>query len=131
ARKLLCWLNLLHGWWLAPHDQITREETMPNFGAHAFIWIADWTTQTGRTAIESARKAGIDFLEIPLLRPAEFDAALTRTQLEDNGLRAACSLALPKDAHMPRHPQEAADFLHLALDKTAEVGATFLSGVLY
>lgn len=32
---------------------------------------------------------------------------------------------------MPRHPQEAADFLRLALDKSAEVGATFLSGVLY
>ncbi len=104
---------------------------MPTFGAHAFIWVGDWTTETGRQAIEAAGRAGVDFLEIPLLRPQEFDAALTRTQLADNGLKAACSLGLPGEVHMPAHPKEATDFLHLALDKTAEVGANFLSGVLY
>lgn len=104
---------------------------MPTFGAHAFIWVGDWTTETGKQAIEAASKAEVELLEIPLLRPAEFDAALTRKQLADHGLKPACSLGLPRAAHMPEHPQEANDFLHLALDKTAEVGANFLSGVLY
>lgn len=104
---------------------------MPTFGAHAFIWIGDWTSQTGRTAIESAGKAGIDLLEIPLLRPHEFDAALTRQQLADNGIKAVCSLGLPRAVHMSEHPREATEFLYLALDKVAELGSNFLSGVLY
>ena len=49
----------------------------------------------GRVAIESAGKAGLDLLEIPLLRPQEFDVVLTKQQLADNGISAACSLALP------------------------------------
>lgn len=104
---------------------------MPTFGAHAFIWIGDWTTDTGKEAIEAAATTGIDLLEIPLLRPQEYDATLTRKQLNDHGLKAACSLVLPRNAHMPEKPQEARDFLHLALDKVAETGSTFLGGVLY
>ncbi|MFL5732405.1 MAG: sugar phosphate isomerase/epimerase family protein [Chloroflexia bacterium] len=104
---------------------------MPTIGAHAFIWIPDWNPESGRSAIESAGRAGVELLEIPLLRPQEFDPALTKQQLADNGIRATCSLGLPKAAHMPSHPQEAADFLHFALDKVAALGAHFLSGVLY
>src|SRR5215212_6587145 len=111
---------------MAPHPRHLllfakeRSKTMPNFGAHAFIWISDWNPESGRSAIESAGQAGVDLLEIPLLRPREFDPVLTRQQLVDNGIAAACSLALPRSAHMPLHPQEATDFLHLALDKVAE-----------
>jgi D-psicose/D-tagatose/L-ribulose 3-epimerase len=104
---------------------------MPIIGAHAFIWIGDWSHQTGQEAIEAAGRAEIDLLEIPLLRPQEFDAALTRRQLADHGLRAACSLGLPRAAHMPDYPEAARDFLHLALDKVAELGADMLTGVLY
>src|SRR5205823_1691964 len=64
-------------------------------------------------------------------RPDRFDARLTRQQLADNGLRATCSLVLPEDAHMPVRPQEAVDFLRLAVDQVAELGANFLSGVIY
>jgi D-psicose/D-tagatose/L-ribulose 3-epimerase len=73
----------------------------------------------------------VDLIEIPLLRPQEFDPVLTKQQLADNGIGAACSLGLPRTIHLPLHPQEATDFLHLALDKVANVGATMLSGVLY
>jgi D-psicose/D-tagatose/L-ribulose 3-epimerase len=104
---------------------------MPTYGAHAFIWIADWNDAAGRTAIESAARAGVDLLEIPLLRPDRFDAPLTRRQLADNGIRATCSLVLPPEAHMPAHPREAVDFLRLAIDKVAEAGSDFLGGVLY
>src|SRR6476659_8494730 len=100
-----------------PHRAVAirrKEIAMPTFGAHAFIWVGDWTTETGVQAIESASRAGVNFLEIPLLRPTEFDAALTRKQLADNGLKAACSLGLPRNLHMTEHPQEATDFLHLA-----------------
>jgi D-psicose/D-tagatose/L-ribulose 3-epimerase len=104
---------------------------MPRFGAHAFVWVGDWNSETGRVAIESAARAGLDSLEIPLLRPERFDAPLARQQLADNGLRATFSLVLPAGAHMPSHPREAVDFLRRAVDKVAEVGSDFLSGVIY
>jgi len=104
---------------------------MPTFGAHAMIWIADWNSEAGKIAIESAARSGADLIEIPLLRPDRFDAVETRQWLADHRLQAACSLVLPREAHMPAHPQAAADFLHLAIDKVAAVGSTFLGGVLY
>jgi D-psicose/D-tagatose/L-ribulose 3-epimerase len=104
---------------------------MPVFGAHAYIWVAEWSEKTSATAIESAARAGVNLIEIPLLKPREFNAKLTRQQLGDHGLYGTCSLVLPSDAHLPGHPGEARDFLHLALDQVAELGGDFLSGVLY
>ena len=104
---------------------------MPTFGAHAFIWVGDWTSETGGNAIAAAGRAGVDLIEIPMLRPERFDAALTKAQLEEHGLRAICSLVLPREAHMPARPAAALAFLCLALDQVAGIGATFLGGVLY
>ena len=59
---------------------------MSRFGAHAFIWRSEWTPAAARAVIEGAAAARLDFVEIPLLRPAEFDAAATRQLLEANGL---------------------------------------------
>lgn len=104
---------------------------MPNFGAHAFIWVGEWNAETGLEAIKQAAAAGVDFLEIPLLKPAEFDAALTKRQLAEHGVQGACSLVLPSNAHMPTHPGEAIAFLTQALDKVEALGGTYLGGVLY
>ena len=70
---------------------------MPTFGAHAMIWIADWDRDAGRMAIESAARTGAELIEIPMLHPDRFDAKLARQQLQDNGLKAACSLVLPRE----------------------------------
>ncbi|MDQ3226971.1 MAG: sugar phosphate isomerase/epimerase [Chloroflexota bacterium] len=104
---------------------------MPTFGAHAFIWVGDWTRETGGEAIAAAARSGVDVIEIPMLRPDEFDAALTRKQLDDAGLKAICSLVLPREAHMPAHPDLARDFLRRAVDQVAAIDAGFLGGVLY
>ncbi len=104
---------------------------MPTFASHAFVWVGEWTAETGLQAIRGAAAAGIDILEIPLLRPAEFDAALTKRQLADHGVRGAFSLVLPPHAHMPAHPREALDFLKQALEQVDALGATYLGGVLY
>ncbi len=104
---------------------------MPSFGAHAFIWVGDWTDETGAVAIAAAARAGVGLLEIPLLRPDRFDAALTKRQLDEHGLRAIASLVLPPEAHMPERPEAALAFLRLAIDQVAAIGATFLGGVLY
>ena len=104
---------------------------MPVFGAHAFIWVGDWTPESGGEAIAAAARAGIDLIEIPMLRPERFDAARHRVQLAEAGIGAICSLGLPREAHLPGQPARALAFLRAAIDQVDAVGATFLGGVLY
>ena len=101
---------------------------MPKFGAHAFLWIGDWTTESGNHAIAEAGKVGFDFIEIPMLKPAEFDVASHKKALADAGIGATASLVLPKDAHMPNEPEKAKQFLIGALDKLEALGGTYLCG---
>ncbi len=103
---------------------------MIRFGAHAFVWTGDWTTDDGNDAIRKAADSGFDFIEIPLLKPAEFDAKSHRRTLEEAGIGATCSLVLPKDAHMPHAPEQAKAFLISALDKAEALGSRYLGGCL-
>lgn len=103
---------------------------MTEFGAHAFVWIGEWTPEAGDWAIGEAARHGFDFIEIPLLRPAEFDARRHRRALRSAGLEATCSLVLPPDAHLPSHPEQAREFLVRALDAVEGLGARYLAGCL-
>jgi D-psicose/D-tagatose/L-ribulose 3-epimerase len=104
---------------------------MARFGAHAFIWRSEWTPEAARAVIEGAASAGLDFVEIPLLRPAEFDATATRALLDAHGLGATCSLGLPVDAALPGDPPAAERFLRHAVEVVAAVGSPVLTGVIY
>ncbi|MCL4554472.1 MAG: sugar phosphate isomerase/epimerase [Actinobacteria bacterium] len=103
---------------------------MPRIGAHAFLWIDEWTTEKGNQAIDRAAAAGCDFIEIPLLRPREFDAASHRKALRDAGIGATASLILPPNAHMPEEPERARQFLIEAMDQLGEVGGSYLCGCI-
>lgn len=103
---------------------------MIEFGAHAFVWIGAWDTESGNQTIRDAARAGVNFLEIPLLNPYHFDAASHRRVLQAEGLGATCSLGLPAQAHLPAHPREATVFLQKALEQTAAVGADSLCGCI-
>lgn len=103
---------------------------MLSYGAHAFVWIGDWTTENGNHAIEEAGKKGFDFIEIPLLKPDEFDAASHKKALKDVGIDATCSLVLPKDAHMPHEPEKALVFLTKVLDELEKLECTYLGGCI-
>ncbi len=103
---------------------------MTRYGAHAFVWIGDWTTETGNHAIKQAGAAGVDFIEIPLLKPEEFDAASHKKALAQAGIEGVASLVLPKDSHLPDHPDRAKAFLTRALDKLEEMGGIFLGGCI-
>jgi len=104
---------------------------MATFGVHSFVWNGDWNNAIVPETIRQAEKAGFDLLEIPLLRPAELDTARIKKLLKDHHLQAACSLALPKDKHMPFYPQQSLEFLKLAVDVTAALDVTRLCGCLY
>ena len=104
---------------------------MVRFGAHAFIWEAAWTEQAAQHVAHAASDAGLDFVEIPLLRPSEFDAEGTRALLAAHGLGVTCSLGLPPDASLPDDPAAAEAFLVNAVDVARRLGSTVLTGVIY
>ena len=103
---------------------------MIQFGAHAFVWLGDWDTESGNRAIQAAAKAGADFIEIPILAPDSFDAGAHRSALENEGLAATFSTVLPMDSHMPDNPEKAKSFLLSVLDKVAETGSEYLGGCI-
>jgi D-psicose/D-tagatose/L-ribulose 3-epimerase len=101
------------------------------FGVHTSMWAMNWTPAAAEIAVAAAKRYGLDFIEIALLDPPSCDAPHTRKLLEANDLAAVCSLGLPRAAWASQHPQEAIDFLAVAIDKTAAVGARALSGVIF
>ena len=103
---------------------------MVKFGAHAFVWIGEWTTEAGNHAIREAGKHGFDFIEVPLLKPQAFDVNSHKQALADAGIYATCSLVLPDHAHMPDQPEAAYQFLLSALDVMHELGAHYLCGCI-
>lgn len=104
---------------------------MKGFGVHTSMWTMAWDHAGATRAVAAATANGMDFIEIALLSPARVDAAHSRRLLEAAGMPAVCSLGLPEGARASTHPEAATDFLRLALDRTAEIGALALTGVTY
>lgn len=102
-----------------------------NFGAHAFVWAGEWNDEAARKVLDGAATAGLDFVEIPLLRLDEYRADATRQELEARGLKATFSLGLPADATLPDRPEAAETFLTGVLDRIQATGSHSLSGVVY
>ncbi|MGQ0564377.1 MAG: sugar phosphate isomerase/epimerase family protein [Gemmobacter sp.] len=95
------------------------------------MWTMNWDREGAERAVHGAKAYGVDFIEIPMLRPRDIDTDHTRALLEANRLRAICSLGLPQDCWASVHPDKAIDYLRLALDKTKGCGAEALSGVTF
>lgn len=104
---------------------------MKGFGVHTSMWTMSWDAEGAARSIAAAKASGMDFIEIALLDPAATDAALGRRLLEEAELPAVCSLGLPEAVWASRNPEGAKDFLRLAIEKTAGLGATALTGVTY
>jgi D-psicose/D-tagatose/L-ribulose 3-epimerase len=110
---------------------LEKGKDMPQFGAHAFIWAGEWTPEGAERVIRGASEAGLDFVEIPLLHPESMDISGTKELLDRYGIGCACSLGLPKAAHLPYDPEAAERFLQMAVDVTAALGSEALSGAIY
>lgn len=104
---------------------------MRGFGVHTSMWTMSWDAEGAARAISAAKSSGMDFIEIALLDPASTDAELGRALLEQAELPAVCSLGLPQEVWASHNPTGAIEFLTLALEKTAALGAEALSGVTY
>ena len=104
---------------------------MQGFGVHTSMWTMNWDRAGAEKAVAAAARYKMDFIEIALLNVAAVDTAHSRALLETNDLKAVCSLGLPEPVWASRHPEEAIEYLKVAIDKTAEMGALALSGVTY
>ncbi|WP_288960526.1 hypothetical protein [uncultured Sulfitobacter sp.] len=91
----------------------------------------NWDREGAERAVAGATQYGVDFIEIPMLQPAQIDTAHTAGLLEQNNLRAVCSLGLPEEMWASVNPEGAIDYLRLAIDKTKACGAEALSGVTF
>jgi D-psicose/D-tagatose/L-ribulose 3-epimerase len=104
---------------------------MQGFGVHTSMWTMTWDRAGAEKAVAAAVRYKMDFIEIALLNAPAVDAPHTRALLENNNLKAVCSLGLPEHAWASRHPEKAIEHLKVAIDKTAEMGCLALSGVTY
>ena len=104
---------------------------MEGFGVHTSMWTMNWDREGAERAVAGAKQYGVDFIEIPMLRPHDVDTDHTRNLIEKNELRAVCSLGLPEECWASVAPEKAIDYLKLALDKTKGLGGEALSGVIY
>jgi len=104
---------------------------MPVFGIHAFVWNGNWDNDIAADTIRKTAEAGFDLLEIPLLKPDEFDAPKIKKLLNDHKIKAVASLALPKDTHLPSHPEKALVFLKKAVDCVQAIEGDMLGGCVY
>jgi D-psicose/D-tagatose/L-ribulose 3-epimerase len=104
---------------------------MPKYGIHAFTLEGFWNNDLAPKVIAQAAELGFDLLEIPLLKPSEFDSALVAKALSQNNIQAVASLCLPPGAHLPFNPAGALQFLKQAVDKVADFGGKQLLGCLY
>jgi D-psicose/D-tagatose/L-ribulose 3-epimerase len=130
--------QLALGWWwnslkstTLPKSSVREEDCMEGFGVHTSMWTMQWDRAGAERAIAAAVKYKMDFIEIALLNAPAVDAAHSRALLEKHQLRAVCSLGLPETAWASVRPQAAIDYLTIAIDKSADIGAEALSGVIY
>ena len=104
---------------------------MQGFGVHTSMWAGNWDRASAERAVAAAVHYEMDFIEIPLLNAPAVDAPHTRALLEKHDLSAVCSLGLPQAVWPSHNPQGAIDYLKVAIDKAADLGAQALSGVTY
>jgi D-psicose/D-tagatose/L-ribulose 3-epimerase len=104
---------------------------MKGFGVHTSMWTMTWDRAGAERAVAKAVSYKMDFIEIALLDPKNVDAPHTRALLEKHDLPAVCSLGLPKEAWPSVNPQKGVDFLTVAIDKAADMGALALTGVTF
>ena len=104
---------------------------MAKLGIHAFCFTPGWEAKNADAELPPLKELGIGVVELPLLRPAEFDAKGTRKAFEKHGMGVTCSLGLPHHLDPNRDLKACTDFLDHALNVTAEAGSKILSGVTF
>ena len=112
----------------------SKVATRNPFGIHALVFSGTWSPEDARRAISGAATAGFDIIEIPMTG-RRIDTALTKRLLKEYGITPTCSLGLTADTDISSENsgvvKRGEEVLELALETAAEIGSSFVGGVLY
>lgn len=104
-------------------------------GIHAYAWCSEWSNKT-LDILDTAKKEGLDFLEIPLMKLEDFDPKAVLRRKNEVGIDVVTSNVLLADEHditseNPDHRRGGIEYLKRCVDATAEVESDCFSGVIY
>lgn len=104
-------------------------------GIHAYAWCSEWSNNT-LDILNTAKREGLDFLEIPLMKLEDFDPAAVRRRKDDVGIDVVTSNVILADEHditsrNPEYRKNGIEYLKRCVDATAEVEGKCFSGVIY
>jgi D-psicose/D-tagatose/L-ribulose 3-epimerase len=110
--------------------------SVPNpIGIHALVWVGDTGPASVEHAISQTVASGYDILEFSLHDSVGINRDKTQELLSANGIQAACSRGLARDADIssddPAIVARGAALLHESLHVTHDIGGIFLTGALY
>lgn len=104
-------------------------------GCHGLVWSGTFDPSALQKVVQQTQQAGFNLLELPLLDPATFDRAGAAGILKDSPLTITASLGQSADTDPlsgdPEASRRAVEKLRLVVDILAELGSTYLVGVLY
>lgn len=108
---------------------------MNPLGIHALVWAGDLTPEGARKVITQSKAAGFDLVELSLHDPKVMDVALTRSLLEEHGLKVGCSRGLAFNADVssddPAVVAKGVALLEEAVNLTHALGGSYYGGVPY
>lgn len=103
-------------------------------GIHAYAWCSEWSNETLHL-IDRAKGLGMDFIELPLMKLADFDTKAVGRRLKDAGLDSCTSTVLLPGMDLTSPDKEerkaAVAYLKDCVAATSEIGARQFSGVIY
>lgn len=108
--------------------------TLMKFGINTFLWTSNFGSKDF-ALLPVIKQHGFDGVEVSLIQPAAFEAAPIRRALQENALECTVCAVLPAplslltdDAAVRR---KALEHMELAIQLTAEAGASIMAGPLY
>ncbi|KAL3134947.1 hypothetical protein ABBQ32_007907 [Trebouxia sp. C0010 RCD-2024] len=104
-------------------------------GCHSQVWVGGWEKQDIIKSVEGTKNAGFDLIEVNVSVPEEMDGKLTKSIIEEYGLKASASMGLSKKHDISSEDNEIVkagkEHLIKCLEKVKEVGGSYLCGVNY
>ena len=104
---------------------------MHGFGVHTSMWTMNWDRAGAEKAIDGRGRLRHGFHRDRAAERAGGRCRAHPRAARKNNLPAVCSLGLPESAWASVRPEAAIKHLEVAIDKTADMGALALSGVIF
>lgn len=102
---------------------------------HPAAWIARWTNEAGRVALEHASRFGFDHVVIPLRRPEDIDPPAIAQLFAEFGMTPVCAAGCTADADVSSLDADVRarglERLRHALRLARDMGSRHIGGVLY